>query len=222
MTPWTVEGVGATPPRPVRVRIDPADVRLSRRVADRRAASRRMDGSENAWTRGCLGAAADPIFVGYVGEFGFARWCNDTLGVSLTPDLRERSGGDGGVDFRVPDAGGLTVQVKTAVTDYDELLIRSEHVTVAGWDYIVRCHYRSPRVRVSRGGLFGADVAFDPTEVELCGYVRRWDILRSGLMPVPARNGRTWFNYEIPSHFFRPMGEFAAVIQTRQLLGGQA
>jgi hypothetical protein len=194
----TTEGVGKVPPRPVKVRITTADLRLAQVVTVKRNRIRGYKSRSDQWGRGSL-KTCDPVLVGTVGEIAFAHWCNHVLGLRLELDDADRMNGDYGVDFVIEDAGGVGVQVKTAHSQYSELLIKcpqlNDCLTSNKWQACVRAHW-PPR-----------DEPGNRLAVWLCGWVRPMEAkLKGEYVPSWCKK---WWNYRVSEKDFNQMSLLA-------------
>ena len=202
----TKEGVGRVAPHPERVTLSDADLATARRLAWERVAARGYDRRADEWGYGYLG----PWFAnyaGFAGEIAFANWVARRLGLVVPVDSGYRPGGDGGVDFRLC---GYGVQVKTAYTPYDVLLVRTRDAVapadegpLVSWDVCVRVQWPPRASRSSGRGLFADGERADRNAADLCGVVWRADF-KDVARIEPGRGSGEW-NYAVRPTDFLPL-----------------
>jgi hypothetical protein len=219
----TTEGKGLVAPNPVTVRLVERDHDNIRRCTRERT---RYEHRRDAWGRGSVSPegfdggespSARTVYIGFGGEWGYRRWRINVDGTTLAVDETPRAGGDRGVDFHDQ---GLRVQIKTARSDYDSLLIKQPSEDVPpqlGWDVLVRAQYPSRRAfRAGGAELFPVGSRLDFGAVDLLGWVYRRDFLEEGERNVPSLAG-DWLNMELESCHYRPMSDLAALLRARKL-----
>lgn len=208
---WTTEGKGKVPPRVVPVAMDRSDIRICSEDARGRSRYRGYGVRNDKWGRGLIGDDTGilPVFYGNLGEVAFARWATGRVGVLVTPDWRRMIFGDRGRDFVV---AGYRIQVKTAATDYRDLLVRTTEVDVKQCDVFVRAHWCPPRLRRVENGLFGVVRRWEPV-VDLCGWSWHRDVIRYGVVRPSGRG--THKNYAVPPTLFRKIDDLAELLIAR-------
>jgi hypothetical protein len=159
---------------------------LARTLARDRERFRGYGDRPDDWGRGLIGAA---VFVGFVGEIAFVKW-----------------------SARATDFAGYGVQMKTATSRYDELLVRSSDMAAPSWNIIVRAQWPVCRAEPS-GGLFDAGARRDPLDVDLCGW--SWLLRFQQYSRLePARRG-SHTNYALPANRLQGMNDLAALVRAR-------
>lgn len=213
----TREGVGRVAPAPERVRLADEDLSLARTLTRRRMEHRRYDARDDEWGFGYLGPVR-AVYVGFVGEVAFRNWARSRLGVVVGVDDAYRPAGDRGVDFVVC---GYRVQVKTATSPYDELLVRTRDAAApaedcqVGWDVCFRLQWPPRRDRSFGRGLFGCDERVDRCSVDLCGVVWAGDFHRVARLQ-PGRGVGEW-NYAVAPTDFLPVSTFLDKCRARTM-----
>lgn len=207
---WTTEGKGKIPPTPLIVRLESSDFAAAREATRRREGIRAYSKRSDAWGKGML-ESKDPVLIGTLGEIAFARWASGVVGKTISPDMADRIKGDGGKDF---DVCGYRIQVKTAASDYDSLLVRTLEMEVSEWVICVRAHYPPRSVHAVDNGV----ALFDPGDSEdaavaLCGWAYKGTIYDRGKLTV-GKAGQA--NYKLSPREFCPMKDLGDLFQARK------
>lgn len=213
----TTEGVGRVPPKPVTVDVGKEGLAWANRLTDERMEQRQYHLAKTRWAYSAMGDPRGSVLIGFMGGIAFSHWASEILGRPVPVDTQFRRGGDGGVDFTI---GPHRIQMKTAQSEYPELLVKSDHVAVAEWNVIVRGQWTPEEIPVAGPTLFEAGPRVENTVVELCGWMRVNDFLRHGRLEK-ARRGDHW-NYEVGPVHFQPMSAFEDLLIARRELGGAA
>ena len=217
----TREGFGKVPPRPERVSVDRSDIAEAKRNARILMKQRGYDLREDQWGQGRFGPARTCL-IGKVGEVAFAKWIRARLGIKIELDTEYKWGGDGGIDFEVC---GYKVQIKTAVSDYDELLLPTRGISGTAdesglsWDVCFRLQWGA-RVHESPESLrlFNDSRKKDFSVVELRGLVWPSDFWSIAGLPVRSSCG-DWWNYAIKAHNLLPVASFLDKCKARSMRG---
>lgn len=183
-------------PTPVSVAVTDGDVSVALAAAEQLVKHRGYDRRADRYGKGSFGAV-QTCLIGMIGQVAFAKWIFSNLGIRLEIDTRYRRRGDGGIDFHVC---GYGVQVKTAKTPYDELLLDTRGVEGhIPWDVCFRLQWYpfSPKASSPAAGV-----------VEIRGFIWSEGFRSICGEPVPARGDGDWTNYEIRSTDFSPASMF--------------
>lgn len=196
-------------PAPVVVPVRGVERDELKSAADARDRFRGYAGMADFWKRGLIAVRENPTFVGFMGELAFSKFLRDRLGEVYDVDVTLRKNGDGGRDFFVR---GVRVQMKTAFTAYDDLLVRRQlstgELVDLEWDVCVRgawpCRVCDCRQR-ALSGLFSSTPDYSPCRdcVALLGWTTREHLLSAG-PPEPAKRG-DHYNLCLRPHMFLPM-----------------
>lgn len=212
----TVEGVGRVAPKPVRVQLGIDGLALARKLAWQRLSYRGYGARGDQWGRGLI-TSADvpdgymPILVGFAGEIAFHLWLKRATGIVAPVDGSLLPNGDGGTDFSI---GSHRIQVKTAISNYKELLVKTKSFPTSRWTLIVRAQW-APCMPRDGNCLFDVGERRDYFTVLLSGWARRTTLLAKGTVE-PARIG-SHTNYVLESQFFQPMSDLSDLLLARKI-----
>lgn len=176
------------------------DIAAVRAATRERMRVRRYDNRGDDWGRGYFGDASRSVYVGFVGEWAFSNAVLANLGIRCPVDTSPRRRGDGDIDF---DLCGYRVQVKTAASRYDDLLVRCHNACAPAeelqvrWDVCVRMQWPTRNPRPERDGavLFRDGSRLDYSAADVCGVVWASDFPR--VSTIRRGRGTCEWNYVV-------------------------
>lgn len=191
------EGQGLVAPKPVKVQLTSAELRLLETKAAERDSHRGYTASNSRWKQGSV---QNPILIGSVGEAALQSFLSSRLKQQITVFDDSLNNGDGGIDVAV---FGVRYQVKTSRRRYETVLVRR----IDGRKKLV--------AHASQRYVF---CAWNPGELLcwLCGWCSSETLRERGRLRIGRSANADWWNVELETCWLESMDSLVRQMKLEQ------